>query len=112
MVSVSKLCCPVCWELFKALDLGTNIRGCHPTVTPLALPDILPPKITERIVTRLQTILSSQLVHIVLKSPVKTTQHRRNESEAGYSATSSNDLEGSSESCHTSFEAWKMTQEN
>lgn len=45
MVSVSKLCCPVCWELITLLRVAGptesqkfDIRGCHPHIYPLVLP--------------------------------------------------------------------------
>ena len=90
MISVSKLCCPVCWELFKVLDLNIKIRGCHPTVSPLALPDTFSPEILKEMVKSLRTQLASQLRHLV-NEPPRTIHHFRNESETGHSATSSNE---------------------
>jgi hypothetical protein len=106
MVSVSKLCCPVCWELFKALKLGTHIRGCHPTVTPLALPETLSPEISREMVARCQALLASQLKPLLSTEQAHTKQHYRNDSETGYSAASSNMIEGASE-CSPSYNSWR-----
>lgn len=94
MISVSKLCCPVCWELFQVLNLDTKIRGCHPTVTPTTLPDTLSPDVSKEMVKRFQVHLVTQLRSLLSESKTsirtRTTQHHRNESESGYSAASSN----------------------
>jgi hypothetical protein len=65
IVSVSKLCCPVCWELFQVLRRDGSIRGCHPIVTPVVLPETLPGLVYEELVTRFRTHLSSQLRHLL-----------------------------------------------
>ena len=94
MVSVSKLCCPTCWELFKALDLDIKMRGCHPTVTPLAIPGTLPPDIPEQIIKYFRPLLTGQLIHLLSDSDVtgkaRIVHHYRSESETGHSASSSN----------------------
>ena len=103
MISVSKLCCPVCWELFKVLKLGTKILGCHPTVTPLALPDTLSHDIAEQVVNALRPQLANQLAQLMdAKKPRNT--HHRNESETGHSAASSNKGAGTFKG---SYEAWE-----
>ena len=90
MISVTKLCCPICWELFKALDLNIRISGCHPNVSPLALPETLSPEISSKVTRSLQSLLVGQLKHLLdRKQPL--TGHSRNESETGYSAASSNE---------------------
>jgi hypothetical protein len=103
MISVSKLCCPVCWELFKALKLDIKISGCHPTVTPLALPETLSPEVVREVVDSLRTQLISQLKPLLQTNRSRTVQHRRNESETGHSATSSN--EGASKYAN-SYQVW------
>ena len=103
MISVSKLCCPVCWELFKALKLGTGIHGCHPTITPLALPETLSPKIIGDMVEHFQAVLTSQLKPLLDVTLTRTIQHSCNESEMGYSAASSN--KGASEYSQ-SYQSW------
>jgi hypothetical protein len=103
MISVSKLCCPVCWELFKAVMLDIKISGCHPNVTPLALPETLSPEIYSKMIISLRTLLVSQLKPLLLNR-LPETRHSRNESETGHSATSSN--EGSSV-YGAPFEVWR-----
>lgn len=91
MVSVSKLCCPVCWELFNILGMKKSIRGCHPTVTPIALPETFSNEVNEMMVTRFRTILCSQLRHLSASNIPFPTSHHHNSSESGYSAASSNE---------------------
>jgi hypothetical protein len=105
MISVSKLCCPVCWELFKVLDLVTEIRGFHPTVTPLALPDTFPPEIYEKMTARFRDVISFLLKSLLLDPDldiitVKSIGNRRNESETGHSAASSNESAPKYDSCN------------
>jgi hypothetical protein len=97
MISVSKLCCPVCWELFKALKSEIKISGCHSTVSPLALPETLSAAISSDITTSLRSQLSSQLTHLLRNKPAPTKiGHLRNESETGHSAASTtNELNSS-----------------
>jgi len=91
IVSVSKLCCPVCWELFQVLRMDKSIRGCHPCITPTVLPETLPSHISEAMVDRFRAHLRGQLRHLLSSNtvPMLTGQHRRNVSESGYSAASS-----------------------
>jgi hypothetical protein len=88
MVSVSKLCCPVCWELFQVLQKEGIIRGCHPTVTPTVLPEMLPEYICEAMVTRFRAHLSNQLRNMYTG---QTARHYRNSSDSAYSVSSSNE---------------------
>lgn len=109
MISVSKLCCPVCWELFEALNLDTKIRGCHPTVTPVALPETLSLEISEKMVTRLRTLLDAQVNFFFLEgNDARRTQHSRNESETGHSTTSSNEC---ASECGDSYQSYKATHQ-
>jgi hypothetical protein len=71
------------------------ISGCHPTVTPLALPETLPSEITDEVVIALRAELARLLKPFLLPKKAQTTRHFRNQSETGHSATSSN--EGASE---------------
>jgi hypothetical protein len=90
MVSVTKLCCPVCWELFQVLKMGNAIHGCHPNVTLVVLPKMLPISVSNAMVDRFRTHLSNQLHHLLSPNTV-TSGHHRNFSDSGYSATSSNE---------------------
>jgi hypothetical protein len=94
MVSVSKLCCPVCWELFKILKREKAVHGCHPNVTPVVLPETLPNHVSESMVTRFRAHLSNQLRPLLMDPnyiPGLKKMHHRNTSESAYSATSSNE---------------------
>ena len=93
MVSVSRLCCPVCWELFQVLGIESIVRGCHPTVTPVVLPETLPSHIYEAMVTRFRAHLSSQLRPLLSDIVSSSTGHYRNSSDSGYSAVSSESVE-------------------
>ena len=58
-ISVSKLCCPVCWELLVLLGseipLSESFRGSHSTIHPVELPEWLPYKIKEEAVSETST---------------------------------------------------------
>ena len=73
--------------------MGHIIRGCHPTITPLALPETLPNEISQEMLNRFRAHLSSQLRHLAVETlPINPTfGHHRNASDTGYSATSSNE---------------------
>jgi hypothetical protein len=107
IVSVSKLCCPVCWELFQVLQMEKAIRGCHPSVTPTVLPETLPNHVSEAMVTRFRAHLSGQLRHLLSSNtvPMLMAQHRRNDSESGYSAASS---QGSAKEYPDAYQAWSI----
>lgn len=115
MISVSKLCCPVCWELFKVLKMDPDIKmdikisGCHPTITPVALPETFPAKISEKIVVSLRPLLTAQLSPLLETKRPASGQHYRNVSETGHSAASSN--EGASK-CLGSYETWQRKKKN
>ena len=70
-----------------------TIRGCHPNVTPIVLPETLPNHVSDSLVTRFRAHLSGQLRHL-LSFPGVTVPgkgHRHNTSESAYSSTSSTD---------------------
>jgi hypothetical protein len=70
--------------------LDIKISGCHPNVTPLALPETLSPEIITKMVDALRILLVSQLKPL-LENKAPQIGHSRNESESGYSAASSNE---------------------
>jgi hypothetical protein len=113
MVSVTKLCCPVCWELFKILrkllKLDIRISGCHPSVTPLALPETFSPEIIKEMVIALRGQLVLQLEPLLHSKSPQKVQHSRHESETGHSATSSNN-EGSTV-FREAYNDWEEHQE-
>jgi hypothetical protein len=91
-VSVSKLCCPVCWELFHILNMENAVCGCHPTVTPIVLPETLPEHVSEKMISHLRALLSGQLRHLLFPNIIPVgAGHHRNSSESAYSSTSSNE---------------------
>ena len=95
VVCVSRLCCPVCWELYKILGKEGTVRGCHSTVTPVVLPETLPDYVSTEMVTCFRAHLSSQLRHLLSPAVGLVTgpknMHHRHSSESGYSASSSNE---------------------
>lgn len=100
MISVSKLCCPVCWEFLSLLrgedsKMVLSVRGCHSIIYPVRLPAWLPEDIVKKMVKRFQTHLRHELnvmmSHMVAPQPPTTVprHHRNTESESNISVTSS-----------------------
>ena len=63
---MSKLCCPVCWELIHLLQerSGTqdyNVYGCHSTVYPLQLPPGLPIDVLVKMTEKFEGHLGCEL---------------------------------------------------
>lgn len=74
MISVSKLCCPVCWELLEVLrpKIPTHIppptlvvRGFHSDIYPLMLPPGLPSDDYDEMVSRFLRYLGEELVALM-----------------------------------------------
>jgi hypothetical protein len=63
MIAVSKLCCPVCWELLRILRKGDNfhVDGYHKTLTQVELPEWLPLEIVVKLTARFEEILLRQI---------------------------------------------------
>ena len=63
MIAVSKLCCPVCWELLRILrnDGNFHVDGYHRTLTQVELPEWLPIKIVVKLTGRFEEILLRQI---------------------------------------------------
>jgi len=98
IISVSKLCCPVCWELLAFLRRSETphdrflVSGCHSTLYPVELPDWLPANVVEAMMTQFQDHLRREL-KVMLNPKSKSTTgpiHRTTESESGLSVSSSN----------------------
>jgi hypothetical protein len=101
VISVSKLCCPVCWELFKLLGLeeSLSLRGSHSTIYPVELPSWLPSEIVEEMYKLFLNHLRQE-IEIMLEGdsadpdseqPVQVTQrkgHASHESESNISIAS------------------------
>src|SRR6266550_1522266 len=72
MVSVSKLCCPVCWEFITLLRETTattatdkspkfSVRGYHPHIYPLVLPPWISDEIREKMNLKFLGYLGAEL---------------------------------------------------
>lgn len=65
---MSKLCCPVCWELLKVLRDKTetfNVRGRHCTISPIDLPAWLPKADVREMITRFRFHLKAEVVSMM-----------------------------------------------
>ena len=63
MISVSQLCCPLCWDLFDILNSSLPLcyRGCHSTVYPVELPTWLSSLHVDQVTAKLQSCLQAEL---------------------------------------------------
>jgi hypothetical protein len=64
-IAVSKLCCPICWELMAVLNAllnGFKVRGRHPTLFRTLLPVFCPVDVLQEMVNRLQDHLYKELL--------------------------------------------------
>src|SRR6266550_3114013 len=80
VISVSKLCCPVCWNLiqiFKTIHSGIVVRGYHSTIYPVILPDWLPPEIVNQMLHRFRQYLRLHLARLATDSNVKKREQPR-----------------------------------
>jgi hypothetical protein len=67
-ISVSKLCCPVCWEFLTLLRGETDdfkVRGRHTTVAPVDLPAWVPEEVMKEMVERFRAIVRGQVLEVV-----------------------------------------------
>ena len=91
VIAVSKLCCPVCWELLKILrnDDSTNfhVDGHHKTLFQVELPDWLPLKIVVKLTARFEKILLDQIRTLVKRHVINPS----GQSGDGFSSDSSED---------------------
>jgi hypothetical protein len=92
---VSKLCCPICWELLDILgDERPSLRGSHSTIYPVELPGWIPPEIVEELEKRLQKHLHDE-IEIMLSgvaeqpATIRRNRHATHESESNISIASS-----------------------
>jgi hypothetical protein len=73
-ISVSRLCCPVCWDLFQIIGEHSNlqdpesdnphpfvVRGRHSNVYDVELPYLLPQDILEKMIDRFQSYVYMEL---------------------------------------------------
>jgi hypothetical protein len=65
VISMSKPCCPVCWELIKILrnkkSTNFHLNGYHKTLSQVELPEWLPLQIVEKLTARFEDILLTQI---------------------------------------------------
>jgi hypothetical protein len=96
---VSKLCCPVCWELLGILNnledasRPLSFPGCHPVVYPVELPAWLPPNIVDDMTGRFLGHLRRELNIMVqgVEQKDRNNQkkhHASHESESNISVAS------------------------
>lgn len=69
-ISVSKFCCPVCWELIAVLN-ETNpkvkfaVRAHHSNIYPVCLPPWLPDDVLEKMIHRFKKDLYKKLCQLL-----------------------------------------------
>ena len=94
MLGVSKLCCPVCWELLELLRQDDNsalfaVRGCHSTIYPIALPPFTPPDIRQKMTKLFQKHLCDGLKLLTAQAQRGSRPtHQSTNSESGFSNAS------------------------
>lgn len=65
---MSKLCCPVCWELLAVLRGDENkysVRGCHATPYAVDLPAWLPANVLQEMIDRFRVHLRDELITLL-----------------------------------------------
>ena len=89
VISVSKPCCPVCWELIKILrnkkSTNFHLNGHHKTLSQVELPEWLPVQIVEKLTAQFEDILLTQIETL---TPCRK-RHAINPSENDLSSDSS-----------------------
>ena len=68
-ISVSKFCCPVCWELLEVLsetndNLKFVVRSHHCNLYPVCLPPWLPDSVLEKMIERFKKKLYDKLCEL------------------------------------------------
>jgi hypothetical protein len=88
MISVSKLCCPICWHLLAILR-GTSddfdVCGHHLTLFLVILPAWLPTEVVVQMVDLFKTYLCCECIIMMNRHPSK---HNRtsNQTDSGFSS--------------------------
>jgi len=81
VISVSKLCCPVCWDVLELLRNASGmraefiVRGRHAVLSPVQLPIWLPVEIVQQMLQMYKQILVDKFK--VLMSPNRVGGHSR-----------------------------------
>jgi hypothetical protein len=88
MIAVSKLCCPVCWELIKLLRTKATssklaIRGSHPHIYPLILPPWVSDVIRREMELKFLGYLGAELIQLIHyeERAEASKSHRRQHSD-------------------------------
>lgn len=99
LISVSKLCCPVCWNFFQVLKNEHSasepmVRGSHSNLFAVSLPVWTPPAIREKMEETFLRFLRTELIGMVNPPAVIPTsvslRHRHNMSDSLYTEASTN----------------------
>jgi hypothetical protein len=69
-IAVSKLCCPVCWELMIVLHF--DVRGRHPTLFRVPMPLFTPVEVLKPMVERFRRHLRDELMDRYQNDPTDT----------------------------------------
>lgn len=87
ILSVSKLCCPICWQLLSILRGSSEdlaVRGGHPDLYPVEMPQWLPKDIMLKILAYVDQLLVDQVI-IMMMNEANTTSKRHNRKFSGQS---------------------------
>lgn len=92
---MSKLCCPMCWELFGIFNEGNedesqlSFPGCHLIIYPVKLTDWLPTPIVDAITKKSKTDLK-KVLEIIVAGAKSKKHHASHQSESNISVASTN----------------------
>ena len=106
IISVSKLCCPVCWDLLTFMRGKVKqhlmVRGRHPVLSPVQLPLWVPSDILTLMTERYENLLLLEVIKMM--APVDAYDNSDIESNAGFSS------DGSEETASSMSNSWPSFQ--
>jgi hypothetical protein len=96
-LAVSKLCCPVCWDLLDIMTRDSegvaaqamphfSLLGHHSTIYPTALPPIIPENVQDQMISHFRSYLCNQLLQ--LRQPASDLKTHPGPSTPGWSSSS------------------------
>jgi hypothetical protein len=93
LIGVSKLCCPVCWDVLELLRGDNELfiaRGRHPILSSVELPAWLPRHVLPAMILKYRTYCQKQILDIMpsTPSPWDSSGHNRVTSTGSISAYS------------------------
>ena len=92
LIAVSKLCCPVCWDLLALLKINGEhpvVRGRHASLSPVDLPPWLPTGTVTAMVALYRNRLLKELVAMVSSKHKRTYSDTPSlQSDGGFSLAS------------------------